>query len=101
MSGTARSICVNGSVDGVSTAAATTEPTTTYRHTESICFEETKPVCPSRSWMTGTWNAGSVLNKSTKTNSKYWSMLHSDSTASDEYPMKNFSAAGVSVAYAK
>ena len=44
MSGTARSICVNGSVDGVSTAAATTEPTTTYRHTESICFEETKPV---------------------------------------------------------
>ena len=51
--------------------------------------------------MTGTWNESPVLNKSTKTNSKYWSMLHSDSTASDEYPMKNFSAAGVSVAYAK
>ena len=44
MSGTASSICVKGSVLGVSTAAATTLPTTTYRQMESICADITKPV---------------------------------------------------------
>ena len=92
---------MNGSVDGVSTAAATTEPTTTYRHTESICFEETKPVCPSRSWMTGTWNESPRARTRARRTRSTGRCSTAASTASDEYPMKNFSAAGVSVAYAK
>jgi hypothetical protein len=52
--GPANNICVNGSVEGVSTAAATTAPTTTYLQIESIWSLETNPSCPSRSWITGT-----------------------------------------------
>jgi hypothetical protein len=54
--GPAKSICVNGSVEGVSTAAPTTAPTTTYLQIESIWSLETNPSCPSKSWITGTWN---------------------------------------------
>ena len=54
--GPANSICVNGSVEGVSTAAATTAPTTTNLQIESIWSPETNPTCPSNSWITGTWN---------------------------------------------
>ena len=57
MRGTARSVCVKGSVEGVKTAAAIVAPTTTKRHWSSICFEDTRPVCPSNTWMTGTCNA--------------------------------------------
>jgi len=71
---------VNGSVDGVSTAAAITDPTTTYRHTENIFSEDTMPVWPRSSCITGTWKDNPVLSMSTRTNSKYLSMLHKDST---------------------
>lgn len=54
MSGTASSVCVNGSVDGVRIAAATVAPTTTKRHCLSICSEETMPVLPSSICMMGT-----------------------------------------------
>lgn len=52
--GAAKSIWVKGSVDGVSTAAATTAPTTTYLQIDSIWSLETKPTCPSSSCITGT-----------------------------------------------
>ena len=51
--------------------------------------------------MTGTWKLSPVEKSSTSTNSKYWSMDQSDSTASLLYPMKNLSAAGVRTEYAK
>ena len=36
-------------------------PTTTYFHTLNICLLLTMPVCPSSSWITGTWNQGLTL----------------------------------------
>lgn len=55
MRGTASSVCVKGSVDGVRTAAATVAPTTTKRHCLNICSDETMPVFPSSTWMMGTY----------------------------------------------
>lgn len=52
--GPANSTWVRGSVEGVRTAAATTAPTTTYLQMDSIWSPDTKPVCPSRSCITGT-----------------------------------------------
>jgi len=40
-----------------------------------------------------------VESRSTSTNSKYWSMDHSDSTAPSAYDTKNLSAAGTSTLY--
>ena len=42
-----------------------------------------------------TWKARPVLSISTSTNSKYWSIDHSDSTAPSAYETKKVSAAGV------
>jgi hypothetical protein len=53
-SGIASRACVKGSVDGVSTAAATVEPTTTHFHTLNICCDVTIRNCPSNSCTTGT-----------------------------------------------
>jgi len=60
MSGTASSVCVKGSVEGVSTAAAMVAPTTTNRHWENICSELTMRSWPSMTWMTGTCTLGKV-----------------------------------------
>lgn len=40
-----------------------------------------------------------MLSMSTNTNSKYWSMDHSDSTAPSAYDTKKLSAAGVRISY--
>ena len=53
-SGIAKSACVNGSVEGVRTAAATVDPTTTHFQTLNICCELTIRSCPSNSCITGT-----------------------------------------------
>jgi hypothetical protein len=37
-------------------------PTTTYFHTENICWLDTIPVCPSSSCSTGTWTQRYKLN---------------------------------------
>ena len=62
ISGAASRVCVNGSVDGVRTAAAMVAPTTTYRHCESIISDVTTPVCPRSSWITGTCKEGEKRN---------------------------------------
>jgi len=67
-SGTASSVCVNGSVDGVSTAAAMVAPTTTQRHCASMALDVTRPAWPSKTWTTGTWNASPVDAMRTSTN---------------------------------
>lgn len=43
-----------------------------------------------------TWKDSPVDSMSTSTNSKYWSMDHSDSTAPSAYDTKKLRAAGVS-----
>ena len=53
-SGAASRSWVNGSVEGVSTAAATTAPTTTNRHWLSMSSDVTMPSWPSSTWITGT-----------------------------------------------
>ena len=73
---------VTGSVEGVSTAPARADPSTTQRQLRSIVLASISPRTPSTSCSTGSWNASPVASSSSSTKSRYFPIDHRGSTTS-------------------